>query len=276
MNSKKENSEEGQSQIEHPSPSPVGRRYHRRRGDIHGVEESSHIWLVSFTDIMALMLTFFVLLFSMTEPAPKNWSEMSSSMQGEFNKFYGAVSNRGPQDFVNIAKINFNQALNIAYLNALMETVIAENPSLADVKITRQAGQLVMSMPHDLLFDAGDAQVREQGKKTLYALGGALSRIKNRIEISGNADPRAVSENGEAYESNWELSLARAANVAAILQSVGYDSDIIVRGHSSGRYDDLHQVKDEALRLELARRVDIVVLDHDGSKQKVFFDPDAE
>ena len=118
--------------------------------------------------------------------------------------------------------------------------------------------------------------MRDEGRKALYALGGSLSRIKNKIEIVGHADPRAFSTDSGTYMSNWELSLARAANVAAILDSVGYEKNVTIRGDSSGRYEDLYGVADDATRLELSRRVDIIVLDHDGDKQKVFFDPASD
>ena len=252
------------------------RRFHRRAEDIHEAEGSSHIWLVSFTDVMALMLTFFVLLFSMTEPTKQDWSEITSAMQAEFNKFYGSIYNRGPQDSINIARVNFNQALNISYLEALLETVVGENDLLKNVNMMPRTGHLIISLPRELLFDAGSAEIHEDGKRALYALGGTLARIKNKIEVTGHADPRMVSSENGGFESNWELSLVRASHVAALLESVGYEREITVRGHSSGRYEDLYGIGDEQLRLDLSRRVDIIVLDHDGAKEKVFFDPAAD
>lgn len=254
----------------------TGRRFFRRTGDIREPEESTSIWLISFTDVMALMLTFFVLLFSMTEPAQKDWSEITAALNSEFNKFYGAAYNRGPQEALNLNRINFNQALNISYLNVLLQNVMEDSEILKQVKLIPQPGHLVISLPRDLLFDAGSATVRDEGRRALYALGGSLARIKNRIEVTGHADPRVNAGGEGGFESNWELSLARAMNVAAILESVGYERSIAARGYSSGRYEDLSSMGDEQARLDLARRVDIIVLDHDGAKQKVFFDPGNE
>ncbi len=251
----------------------TGKRVDRRRGDVHGQEESSNTWLVSFTDVMALMLTFFVLLFSMAEPEQQDWSQITSALQSELNKFYGAPQNRGTQDAVNIDKIDFDEALNISYLASLMETVLSESKFMEEVTLTPQPGQLVISLPRDLLFDLGAAAVKEDGSRALYSLGGSLSRIRNKIEIAGHADPRPVSGGAGQFDSNWDLSMARAASVAAILENVGYEGEVTIHGHSSGRYDDLQGIVEEDLRLDLARRVDIIVMDHDGSKQKVFLDP---
>lgn len=253
-----------------------GRKSGRRRGDLHEPEQSSQIWLISFTDVMALMLTFFVLLFSMTEPEQKNWSEITAALQSEFNKFYGAAYERGPEDAINIDRINFNRALNIPYLQALLDEVTQGNDHLKGAELIPQPGRLIISLPRDLLFAPGEAAVKEDGSRALYALGGMLARIRNKVEIAGNADPRPVDQESGTYDSNWDLSLQRAANVAAILEKVGYENEIALRGLGSGRYADLSGIADEEKRLDLSRRVDIIILDHDGSKQKVFFDPAVE
>lgn len=259
-----------------PVAASTGRRFHRRRGDMRPPEGNAFSWLLTFTDTMALMLTFFVLLFSMTTPEQKPWSEVTSALQSEFNKFYGAMNNRGPLDSLNIDRINFNQALNINYLAALLEATMQDSKFLEGVTLIPQRDSLIISLPRELLFEPGSATVTEEGSRALYALGGSLSKIRNAIEIAGHADPRPVENETGQFDSNWDLSMMRAANVAAILESVGYENKVAIRGHSSGRYEDLHGVVDEEQRLDLARRVDIIVRDDDGSKQKVFFDPELK
>jgi chemotaxis protein MotB len=129
-------------------------------------------------------------------------------------------------------------------------------------------GGLILSLPQKLLFDAGNAQVKETGVEALYALAGGLNRIKNRIEIVGHTDPRAIKN--ELYPSNWELSLARSANVAGVLESVGYSNAITIRGHAAARYSDMDETIPVKTRLDLSRRVDIVVMEDDGKRLKLF------
>lgn len=256
------------------SPAPIsGRRYARRRGDIHGQEAASYSWLTTFTDVMGLMLTFFVLMFSMAKPEQQGFSDLMSSMQNEFNKFYGPKAERGVTESINISRINFDQALNIDYLSVLMETLISDNGNLKGVTINKLQGQLVLSLPEALLFDTGAAEVKPEGAKALYALGETLGRIKNQIQITGMADPRPVEGTEGGFGSNWELSLARAASVTGILANVGYDREIDIRGLSSGPYDDLlESIADEEQRLSLSRRADIVIMEHDGKIKKGPYD----
>ncbi len=250
----------------------------RRAGDVKPPEENSFLWLITFTDIIGLMLTFFVLMYSMSVTSEEAFEEVSSSMQSEFNTVYGAAYDLAPMDTISLEKVDFKQALDIPYLNVLMESVIKNNDILKDVTIIRQGGELVLSMPHDMLFDSGSAEVKATGSRVLYALGGALSRIKNKVEVIGHADPRPVEGSAETngFQSNWELSLARAASVGAILERVGYQEHITIHGQSSGRYDDLTDIQDEQQRLDLSRRVDIVLMDHDGSRKKDVFGMGAQ
>lgn len=237
------------------------RRYNRRMQDGQG----STIWILSFTDIMALMLTFFVLLYAMREPESEDFQEMSAALRKEFSVYQGRPLNRGQQDTIDVAKINYSRALNLNYLQALMTRLLADEPELSGVGLTPQPGRLVLSLPQDLLFGTGSAEVTEKGSKALFALGGALSRVKNRIEVLGHADPRQIQGQGGPYKSNWDLSLARAVSVAAILQSVGYENPLVVRGLGSAAYDDLPETMDPEKRLAVSRRVDIVLLEDDGS-----------
>ncbi|NQZ14952.1 MAG: flagellar motor protein MotB [Alphaproteobacteria bacterium] len=246
------------------APPPRVRKYGRRMGD----NGDSSVWLISFTDVMALMLTFFVLLFAMSHPKEEEWENFSETVQENFNKFQGRPVNRGAQDAVNIEKVNFSKALDLNYLRAIMEDLIEKEPSLKIVKLINQRGGLVVSLPQDVLFDTGKANVKPEASKALFIIAGSLSRIKNRVEVVGHTDPRPITSG--RYDSNWHLSLARAANVAAVLENVGYENKVTVRGQAAGRYADIPASLGEIERLDLARRVDIVIMEDDGKRLKLF------
>ncbi|MCI5060260.1 MAG: OmpA family protein [Alphaproteobacteria bacterium] len=244
------------------SPPSYRRRYGRRMGDDAGGATS--VWLISFTDVMALMLTFFVMLFAMSNPKQEDWAEFTQNLQENFNRFYGRPLNRAQEDAVNIDKVNFSQALDLNYLKAIIAKLMEQEVSLQSARLIDTGKSLIISLPQDLLFQSGQATVKSQANQALFTLAGALGRIKNRVEIVGHTDPRPVS--GGSYPSNWELSLARATNVAAVLENVGYEQDVVVRGQASGRYDDLPDTVSATDRLDLSRRVDIVVMEDDGRR----------
>ncbi|MCD8570273.1 MAG: OmpA family protein [Alphaproteobacteria bacterium] len=232
------------------------------------------LWLVTFTDIMALMLTFFVLLYTMSSPKEQEWTQMTAALGRDLGRQFAPPANRGTQDTINIDKVDFSKALDLSYLGVLLKETLKNNPQAEGIMMINRGDRLIVSMPDSLLFDAGQADVLDSGRKTLFAMGEALAKMRNAIEIVGHADPRPVGVNpSAAYGNNWELSLARATNVAALIESTGYSRPMTVRGMSSARYDELPQDLPEDKRLDLARRVDIVILRTTGAQvQRYSFD----
>lgn len=241
------------------------RRYGRRMGD-H--QADSGAWMVTFTDIMALMLTFFVMLYAMSNPKIEDWKNLSNTLQENFNKYYGQAQNRGFEEAISIEKIDYSRALDLNYLRALIEALIEREGSLKAVSLINQRNSLILSLPQDLLFEPAQADVKPEGARALYAIAEMLSRIKNRVEVVGHADPRAIRS--DEFSSNWDLSAARAVHVAAVLQDVGYTQSVTVRGMAAGRYADLPAGLSEQEKLDLSRRVDIVIMEDDGKRVKQF------
>ncbi len=241
-----------------------------RKGRVHQTEDGgSSLWLITFTDIMALMLTFFVLLYAMSIPKEEEWENVTKGITKQFSPTFAEQWNKGRQETINIDKIDFSQALDLGYLQTIITNSMDQDQRLKNIKLIPQTDNLIISVPEDLLFESGQADVSEQGKQVLFKLGNTMTRIRNRIEVIGHTDPRPVQTAKNKYPSNWELSLARAGSVAAVIRNAGYSRDMIVRGLSSARYEDLPEDMNEDERLSLARRVDIVVMQDDGTSRDI-------
>ncbi len=235
----------------------------RRRGDVGaGVPP----WLISFTDIMALMLTFFVLLYAMSQPEEKSWSEIMAALKKEFHVYYGPRLEAGPRDVIDLERVNFNRALPLEYLQALLDKQLAEVGMDEELNFYKLEDRLLISLPDDSLFDPGSVQMKEAAARQLYKLGAGLSRIRNRIEIVGHSDPSPITNPASEFPSNWELSLERAATVAAILKRSGYTQPIMIKGESSVHFQDMGEGVSEETREKFARRVDIHVMPDDGRR----------
>lgn len=231
---------------------------------------NTSMWLVTFTDVIALMLTFFVLMYTMAAPEEHEWSKMASALNKEFNKYYSDSPSwqSGMQDTISIDKVDFSRALDLNYLTVLLQESLKDKESAQDIIFLKGTDRLIISMPNDLLFASGSASVLGEGKRTLFIIGEALAKIRNAIEVTGHTDPRPIDAAG--YDSNWHLSLSRAANVAAVLENTGYTRPIRIRGMASARYDELPDDMNEQERLALSRRVDIIVLQTSGKQRSGF------
>lgn len=92
--------------------------------------------------------------------------------------------------------------------------------SAGAVTITQLKGKLTVNMVDRILFDPGQADVKEDGKKVLEKVGQVLSGVADKdIRIEGHTDNKPIGgELKNKYPSNWELSTARATVVARYLQ----------------------------------------------------------
>lgn len=226
------------------------------------------LWLITFTDVMALMLTFFVLLYAMSVPSEDKWEVLSSSLSIHEEKFDAKAFNAGSQDVINIDKVSSKKALDLDYVEGLVRNQLG-NEDFGKINIQNNDNRLFISMPSELLFESGSAEISSQGKQLIFALSGILARIKNRVEIVGHADPRPIASENNIYATNWALSLVRAVAVKNILKDVGYVRDVSMRGAGSARFDELPQDISEQERLALSRRVDLVVMNDRGYRNNM-------
>lgn len=230
----------------------------------------SATWLISFTDLMGITLTFFVLLFTMSGTAKKDIPPgQTNEAFKEMSKFSGASGFGGPTDSVSLNKIDFNRALEPGYLKSVLEAMMAEIPVLKNVYVIEDSGnkRLILMLPQELLFPQGSAELSPEGKEAVQALAVLLKHIRNGIEIAGHADPvqPRADESG-----NWALSLSRALAVSEVISAEGYARGLPVKGYGSGLYESLPESLPEDRRQALARRVDIIINHHDGTAQQRF------
>jgi chemotaxis protein MotB len=91
------------------------------------------------------------------------------------------------------------------------------------VQIQRFRDQLRVDLVDEVLFDSGQAEVKPAGQVVLQKVGGALKKTEGRqIEVLGHTDNvPIIGTLSKRYPTNWELSAARAVNVARFLQETG-------------------------------------------------------
>jgi chemotaxis protein MotB len=175
-------------------------------------------WLVIFTDLVSLMLTFFVLLFSMSNLQIDRWEQMIDALSQTLNPSQEKTTVAVTAQY-NIATLFRKRAVNLDYLGSVLEDTVAEDPVLQRSQVIRLEDRLVIALPGDLLFAPGRAVLSERARQALFVVGGVLRNVGNQIGVNGHTDP--TPPEGDAYKSNWELSLARAVAVSNMLKRVG-------------------------------------------------------
>ena len=221
-------------------------------------EPPNKAWMVTFTDLVSLMLTFFVLLFSMSSIKVDEWETMIDSLTQTLNPSrLQSVAAATAQ--YNISTTFRKRAINLDYLATILDENMKADDFLRRAQLLRLEDRLIIALPGDLLFEQGRSIMTEEARAALFGLGGLMRNIGNQVGVNGHSDSAPPGGDGE-YASNWELSMARAIAVANSIKRSGYDEDVIAYGFADSRFSQLPPSIEGDERNRLARRVDIVVL----------------
>ncbi|MGE4065008.1 MAG: flagellar motor protein MotB [Rhodospirillaceae bacterium] len=181
-------------------------------------------WLITIVDLMTILLTFFVLLFSLSKIDMVRFIPVARSY-GE--AFAGGAPDELPPRLPEVAAVPGD---NLSYLEAVLRPAFAKQPSLADVQFRATAQYLILSWPIEGsgggLFEQGSSGFSTAARQRVFDLGGVLSNLHNRIAVVGQADKRPE-------EDSWRLAITRANAVADAIAGAGYDKEITVLGRNA-------------------------------------------
>jgi chemotaxis protein MotB len=213
-------------------------------------------WLVTFADLIALLLAFFVMMYATQRVEQGNWEAMVESLSRSFkvDKSDVAIERSAGR---NVLSVKDHNGADLGYLESLVVGVRDSQPMLTGMMVRRLQGRLIISFPGKLLFPPGRADPAAGAKRRVLLLTDILRNLPNKLEVFGHADPNAVR--GGVFQSNWQLSLARADAVATMMRNGGYDRPIDAFGLSDSRYAEIPETVSTKRRQALARRVDIVI-----------------
>jgi chemotaxis protein MotB len=126
-----------------------------------------------------------------------------------------------------------------------------------ELAIVLREGRMVLVLPNDVLFDSGQAKIKPAGAATLEQVATVLATLeKRRFQVAGHTDNEPIRFSG--YESNWELSAARALQVTRFLiQHKMSPHALSAAGY--GEFDPVTQ-NDTAEQKARNRRIEITLM----------------
>ncbi|MBL0701305.1 MAG: OmpA family protein [Desulfosarcina sp.] len=194
------------------------------------VEEGAPDWVVTFGDLMSLLLCFFVLLLSFSETDKAVYKEVAGSMANAFGVQRKERVMDSPMGMKIIAK-DFNQHIFSPFQREeVIATQLKEEigEELKDghhadineikdlIKVETGDNSVTIRMMGESTFDSGKAYVRPEIVKMLQKIASVLKKTEGDIIIAGHTDNVPIKRGG-LYKSNLALSMARAASVVEIL-----------------------------------------------------------
>ncbi len=227
--------------------------------------KGSPAWMATFSDLMNLLLCFFVLLFSMSTVSEEKFQQVIASLQSQVSIFEKGGTTIGDGDLVGggIRQLEFmdqyyeevedsedeKQEETGNSKEQYKEDALAESEEMAEnvqnavdelglsnaVEVDFDEQYVMLNLSGAILFESGMAEVLPEAETILNKIALVLEHYdKNIIEVEGHTDNVPMS-NTNRYEDNDVLSMYRALSVANFIREATDLNPAYIK--SSGRGD---------------------------------------
>lgn len=178
--------------------------------------EPASNWMMTFADLLSLLLVFFLLIYSMTTIKAGDWKKLKETIGDSFKTT--KIIDHEHTTQLNAPIIDINKGVDIDYLLAILESKIKDDAYLKNnIKLNRKGSSLIITLNNDNLFQGNSPILNEDSRVLLFVIGDALQKVNNKIVITGYNDK---SYSDDAQEE-WNLTLARVVKVASSMREHG-------------------------------------------------------
>ena len=197
----------------------------RKKRNREGNNDSGGGWITTFSDLMTLLLTFFILLYSFSTMDAIKFKNVASALQsvllgeGKPTIFENddAPGDMPIEEPLPIPNNNIDEDINgdIKRMLDVVNNYMKSNGLTADVQVREVSRGVVIEIKEHILFEPAEAELKDKSKEFLDYMTGLISQFSNEIVVEGHTDNLPIST--KFYPSNWELSVARATTVVRYL-----------------------------------------------------------
>lgn len=190
-----------------------------RRGAPHADEEPAREgapeWMVSYADMITIMMAFFVVMFAMSSLKDDDREEaVFNALQTQFGRYPLSAALTPPRA---VAKARGGVAADGRFEQSTSQ---GPSPSRPSMRVTRiRPGEDVV-LGANLSFRDADAELTEADRRKLAALVDEIGGKSQRIEIRGHTSGRPLPADAP-YRDQWDLAYARARRVMEQLVALG-------------------------------------------------------
>lgn len=240
------------------------------------LKDNSERWLLTYADLMNLLLILFILLYTMASTDVAKYQQVAASLRAAFGDTSAmqiiteggaspSIINLGNTAPASVVPAELEEQQAEALRNDITEIVKKEGLS-GQVEVTMQERGVVVSIEERVLFKSGSADLEADSIPTIEKIGRVLLAVPGKhIKIEGHTDNVPIKSS--RFPDNQELSTARANSVWRILvKNVGLNPDIMSTvGYGEFRPKVPNNTEENRSQ---NRRVDIAVLNEAFNKSE--------
>ncbi len=244
----------------------------RKAGATHVNHER---WLVSYADFITLLFAFFVVLYASAEMDKKKIVQLSAAIQGAFQQMgvFANTPSGAPTEAMNSARSATSTSPSIADgtaksttaaigpgdaydLQRELESILGNEIKQHEIEMRVTPEGLVLSLREVGFFNSGQARLLPSAIPKLARIAGVLNAHGFDIRVEGHTDDIPIHTS--TFQSNWELSTARATEVITLLVESYHLDPLKISAAGYGPYRPVASNQTAEGR-GLNRRVDLVI-----------------
>jgi len=222
------------------------------------VIQGAPAWVVTFGDLMSLLLTFFVLLLSFQAvESSQKYQEMAGSIRNAFG--LGFQTNITPPAAMDLIKLNDDLTMNATKLAREIHREIIPHYPLVEKKlerpeVVRRKNRIVLRFNGEAIFPSGRSRIDPRFHAFLDAIAVKATAHSAGIIIEAHTDN--VPLKSPMHRSNSELSVSRAGQVLSYLRGVAELNPKMLLAVGKGPHEPVHRNNTEKGR-SMNRRIEI-------------------
>ncbi|MBV8087102.1 MAG: flagellar motor protein MotB [Chloroflexi bacterium] len=226
-------------------------------------KDRSERWLLTYADLITLLMVFFVILYSFSIIDVKRFQDLKGSLDKAFNSGVLAGLNSTSLS-ANVSNGTVPQRIasadttKTAAVASQLQKVADATGAGDQVTINQVAEGVTVSLSASLLFQSGTADLKPGAADLLKQIAAPLKDIPNPLEIIGNTDDVPPAATNSMYRDNFEVGGARAATVLRALVSGSGIAEDRLSTWSKGQYAPIAP-NDTPENRAKNRRVDLLI-----------------
>ncbi|MEA2063110.1 MAG: flagellar motor protein MotB [Gemmatimonadota bacterium] len=172
--------------------------------------EGSPAWMTTFSDLMSLLLCFFVLIVSMSSVDPDELNKATGALKGSLGTLSEDPSTMEIIQII-VSKTSDVDVGEISMAVSRLQDFVETQKKKESIHVVITSKGIAVRVLTPLLFDQSMAELRPQGLPFLAKIFDLCSGWDNKIRVVGHTDDTSIKN--ALYNSNWDLSYARARSV---------------------------------------------------------------
>lgn len=226
--------------------------------------ENHERWLLTYSDLITLLMIFFVVLYSASSVNESKYKQLATSMGAVFtggSSALGSTENLGSSSDApgELKPLVQTEEEKLQGIESQVNDIVKDLELEGSVTTSIEERGLIISFNNSIFFDSAKVDIKDELKPKLILVSNVLNKIDNYVRVEGHTDNLPISTS--EYHSNWQLSSVRASNVVEFLINYGEISPSRLSAVGYGEYRPVVDNTTEEGRAK-NRRVDILILNN--------------